>query len=144
MGLSEPPGQDLLDPRSALTGEEPAGRRLPDAGRTGEKHVAQRLAPLLRGAGREEQVLDRAALADEAIEAGGRDARSVRDGGCRCFGGGRRGFPAEFEELRQVPAVRTEEERALARAPGDLEGSPLEGGDLVRKIVDGIESADVG
>src|SRR5262245_14668730 len=73
MGLSQPPCQDLLHPRSALAGEEPAGRRLPDAGRTGEKHVAQRFAPLLRGAGRQEQVLDRAALADEVIEARGRE-----------------------------------------------------------------------
>src|SRR5262245_22783268 len=87
MGLSEPPRQDLGDPRSALAGEEPAGRRLPDAGRTGEKHVAQRFAPLLRGAGRQEQVLDRAALADEAIEALGRDVRSHRDSRCRGFGG---------------------------------------------------------
>src|SRR5262245_66211589 len=75
-GLSEPPCQDLLHPRPALAGKEPAGRRLPDAGRTGEKHVAQRFAPLLRGAGRQEQVLDRAALADEVIEARGREVRS--------------------------------------------------------------------
>jgi len=34
VGLSEPPRQDLLDLRSALTGEEPGDRRLSDAGRT--------------------------------------------------------------------------------------------------------------
>ncbi len=102
MGISDVHPQHLHQPRAVLTGKEPGGRRLADAGLTAEEHVAQGFVALLRGAGGEEQVLDDAALPDEVPEA--HRADSHRD----ARGWKRRGYSGGCQELRQIAPIGTE------------------------------------
>src|SRR6185503_7145180 len=135
IGIADVPREDLLEPRPALRGEEPRQGSLPQSLLTADEGVPQGLAPLLRGARPEEEVLDDGALADEVSEAirqppGKGRGRSRILGGRRCFG--------ELQKLRQVSAIRTEEEGPLGGAPLDLplEGPPLGGGELGGEIVE--------
>src|SRR5687767_3706729 len=135
MGIADAPGYDFYKVRSALAGEKPADGGLADSGLTADEDVVQGLAALLRRAGGDEEVLDRAALPDKVFEAFPCRSSARRK---------RRGLFAGLQDLRERPPVGAEDETFLAPLDQPLDRPPLESGELARQIGEGIEGGDLG